>query len=64
MRVNDTTGHHAGDVLLQLVAQHLDGLVSRPDVVARLNGDEFSCWSLRIRTRRAAVRAVRGSASG
>ncbi|GAA2708952.1 hypothetical protein Apa02nite_076900 [Actinoplanes palleronii] len=41
-QVNDTIGHHAGDVLLQLVGMRLDALVRWPDMAARLGGDEFS----------------------
>lgn len=39
--VNDTSGHHAGDVLLQFVARSLPQLVRTVDVVGRLGGDEF-----------------------
>lgn len=40
-RVNDSGGHSAGDVVLRVTAQRLQGVVRPDDEVARVGGDEF-----------------------
>jgi diguanylate cyclase (GGDEF)-like protein len=40
--VNDTYGHHAGDVVLQAVTDRMLAAVRSDDLVARLGGDEFA----------------------
>jgi diguanylate cyclase (GGDEF)-like protein len=41
-QVNDTFGHHVGDLLLKRVGAMFTGRVRRTDTVARTGGDEFS----------------------
>jgi diguanylate cyclase (GGDEF)-like protein len=40
--VNDTLGHHSGDLLLQAAAARIRRAVRGTDVVSRLGGDEFA----------------------
>lgn len=40
--VNDTLGHHAGDVLLALIGPRLRPVLPELSIIARLGGDEFA----------------------
>ncbi len=39
--VNDTLGHHTGDLLLQLVSKRIKDCLCNADIAGRLGGDEF-----------------------
>jgi len=39
--LNDSFGHHVGDLVLKEVADRLAAAVRHPDLVARYGGDEF-----------------------
>ncbi|WP_051937984.1 EAL domain-containing protein [Ferriphaselus sp. R-1] len=41
-RVNDTYGHHVGDVLLRSVADRMRSVIRIEDEISRLGGDEFA----------------------
>lgn len=55
--VNDTHGHHVGDLLLQKVARRLEACVRTGDLVARMSGDEFNVLLESIDPTEAAARA-------
>jgi diguanylate cyclase (GGDEF)-like protein len=57
--VNDTLGHHNGDLLLQRIASRLDSVLRNTATVARLGGDEFAILLTDVHDRQQVVPVVR-----
>ncbi|GFN31376.1 putative bifunctional diguanylate cyclase/phosphodiesterase [Paenibacillus xylaniclasticus] len=41
-KINDSLGHHAGDILLRTVVKRLQSVIHPEDLLGRLGGDEFA----------------------
>ena len=57
--VNDTLGHHNGDLLLQRIAQRLQGVLRDGETIARLGGDEFAILIPDVPDRQACVHVAK-----
>jgi diguanylate cyclase (GGDEF)-like protein/PAS domain S-box-containing protein len=47
-QVNDTLGHHGGDMLLKMVAERMRHATRDGDLLARLGGDEFAIVQMNL----------------
>jgi diguanylate cyclase (GGDEF)-like protein len=57
--VNDTLGHHNGDLLLQRIGSRLHSVLRDTETVARLGGDEFAILLPEVSDRQSVVPVVR-----
>jgi diguanylate cyclase (GGDEF)-like protein len=57
--VNDTLGHHNGDLLLQRIGSRLHSVLRESETVARLGGDEFAILLPEVADRQSVVPVVR-----
>lgn len=51
-KINDTYGHHKGDLVLVEVGQILNACTRQEDVIVRFGGDEFCIWLYGMRGRK------------
>ncbi len=56
--INDTLGHHSGDLLLKELAKRVQAALRASDSVARLGGDEFGVLLPRYANRTALLKVV------
>jgi diguanylate cyclase (GGDEF)-like protein len=56
--INDTLGHHYGDLLLQEIGPRLSGVLRPDDLMARLGGDEFGVVLPELVNDQAAIRVA------
>lgn len=49
-KVNDTSGHRTGDILLRMVAERIQKRIRAADTLARIGGDEFGILLERLET--------------
>ncbi len=57
-QINDSLGHHMGDLLLQEVADRLRKCIRECDVLSRVGGDEFVLVLAEVKERKDAVHAA------